>query len=121
MKTIVLVSQVIVALGIYNVWILRFGKATDWRGGDAKSLREEFQVYGLPRSFMAFIGFLKLLLATLLAAGVFFPPLTTPAAVGMAVLMLGAVLMHLRVKDPVRRCLPALSVLALCVFIAVAR
>ena len=48
MRTAVLVGQVIAALGIFNVWIIRFGKATNWRGGDAKNLKDEFQVYGLP-------------------------------------------------------------------------
>ena len=43
MRTAVLVSQVIAALGIFNVWIIRFGKATNWRGGDAKSLKDELQ------------------------------------------------------------------------------
>lgn len=33
MDLAVTVIQVIVALGIYNVWLLRFGKATSWRGG----------------------------------------------------------------------------------------
>jgi len=43
MGTAVLVGQVLAALGIFNVWIIRFGKATNWRGGDDKSLKDEFQ------------------------------------------------------------------------------
>jgi len=42
MRTAVLVGQVIAALGIFNVWIIRSGKATQRRGGDAKSLKDEF-------------------------------------------------------------------------------
>ena len=68
MKSLVLVAQVVVALGIFNVWILRLGKATSWRGGDARSLKEEFRGYGLPAWSMGVIGSLKFLLATALVA-----------------------------------------------------
>lgn len=119
MELAVKIVQIIIALGIFNVWILRYGKPTSWRGGDAKSMREEFEVYGLPVWFMRVIGTLKLLFATLLIAGVWFPVLTTPAALGLAVLMLGAVAMHIKVKDPLKRSLPAFSVLVLCLFVAV--
>jgi uncharacterized membrane protein YphA (DoxX/SURF4 family) len=91
---------------------------TGWRGGTAKNLKEEFEVYGLPGWFMGVVGFLKLLLATLLIAGIWLPALTRPAAAGMAVLMLGAVAMHVKVKDPLKRSLPALSMLAMSLLVA---
>jgi hypothetical protein len=74
---------------------------------------------GAERETVGVIGFLKLLCATLLVAGVWFPPLTLPAAVGLGALMLGAVAMHLKVGDPLQTSLPALGMLALCVLIAV--
>jgi uncharacterized membrane protein YphA (DoxX/SURF4 family) len=110
--------QVVIALGIYNVWLVRRGMVTGWRGGTAKNLKEEFEVYGLPGWFMGVVGFLKLLLATLLIAGIWLPALTRPAAAGMAVLMLGAVAMHVKVKDPLKRSLPALSMLAMSLLVA---
>lgn len=58
-KSVVLISQTVVALGIFNVWILRFRKITNWRGGNAKSLTEECQVYGLPGWFMGVGRFSK--------------------------------------------------------------
>jgi uncharacterized membrane protein YphA (DoxX/SURF4 family) len=118
MKSIVMVTQVVIALGIFNVWLLRYGTATSWRGGNARNLKEEFEVYGLPGWFMAVVGFLKLLLAALLIAGIWLPPMTKPAAVGMAILMLGAVSMHIKVKDPLKRSLPALSMLVLSLIVA---
>jgi hypothetical protein len=118
MDWIVTIIQVVVGLGIYNVWLLRFGRATAYRGGDATNLREEFAVYGLPSWSVAVIGFLKLLCATLLIVGVWYPPVTRPAAVGLGILMAGAVVMHFKVKDPVQRSLPALTMLVLCVAIA---
>lgn len=118
MRTAILVGQVVAALGIFNVWIVRFGKATGYRGGDAKSLAEEFRVYGLPAWSVGVIGALKLLCAALLVAGIWFPAVTRPAAAALGILMAGAVLMHLKVKDPARKSLPALAMLALCLLIA---
>jgi uncharacterized membrane protein YphA (DoxX/SURF4 family) len=83
-------------------------------------MREEFAVYGLPVWLLGVVGFLKVLFATMLIVGVLYPPLTRPAAVGLAVLMLGAVSMHLKVGDPVLKSLPALSMLALCSLVALA-
>jgi uncharacterized membrane protein YphA (DoxX/SURF4 family) len=120
MDTVVLIIQVIIALGIYNVWLVRFGKATNWRGGTAQNLKEEFAVYGLPGWAVWAVGFLKLLSATLLIVGIWFPIVTKPAAVVMAVLMLGAVTMHFKVKDPPKRALPAFTMLVLSVIVAVA-
>lgn len=120
MNLVVMVIQVVIALGIFNVWLLRYRRATTWRGGNARNLREEFAVYGLPGWFMGIVGFLKLLLAALLIAGIWLPPVTKPAALGMAILMLGAVSMHVRVKDPWKRSLPALSMLVLSLIVAVA-
>jgi uncharacterized membrane protein YphA (DoxX/SURF4 family) len=120
MDWIVKVTQMVVALGIYNVWLVRFRKSTNWRGGTARNLKEEFQVYGLPGWFMGLVGFLKLLFATLLIVGVWVPALTRPAAAGLAVLMLGAVAMHVKVRDPALRSLPAFTMLVLCVVLAVA-
>lgn len=41
--------QLILALGLLNVWLLRARSATRYRGGEARSLSAEFEVYGLPR------------------------------------------------------------------------
>jgi len=112
--------QVVIALGLANVWILRFGKPTAWRGGEATSMREEFAVYGLPGWFMMVVGFLKLLCAALLIAGIWIPVLVQPAALVIAVLMLGAIAMHVKVRDPLLRSLPALSVLVMALIVAYA-
>ena len=113
MEWIKIAIQVVIAASIFNVWILRFGKPTSWRGGTAKSMKEEFETYGLPPWFMGLVGFLKLTLATLLIAGIFLPVLIIPAAIGMAVLMLGAIVMHIKVKDSLFKSLPAFTFLAL--------
>lgn len=114
MQNLPLILQVIVALGILNVWLLRYGKATPYRGGTAKNLREEFATYGLPFPAMCLVGGIKVGLAVALLVGIWVPTLVQPAAIGMGVLMLGAFAMHLKVGDPLLKAVPSLVVLAMC-------
>lgn len=120
MSSIIVVVQIIIALGIFNVWLLRYGKLTGWRGGSARNMKEEFQIYGLPAWSVQVIGFLKLLCAVLLIAGIWLPALTKPAAIGMAVLMIGAIAMHFKVNDPVKKSLPAFIMLVLSAVVVIA-
>lgn len=119
MEYVIMLAQVIIALGILNVWLLRFNKATAYRGGTARTMREEFAAYGLPSWFMWSVGGLKVLLALALLAGLWLPPLTHPAAIGMAALMLGALAMHVKVGDAALKSAPAATVLALALLVAV--
>ncbi len=119
MKYLILALQLIVALGILNVWMLRPGKATPFRGGDAKSLRDEFAVYGLPFWFMCVVGVLKVGLALALLTSIWVHSLAQPAAVALGSLMLGAFVLHLKVKDPIKKAMPSIAVLAMCAAIAV--
>ena len=118
MNTLSVLFQVLIALGIFNVWLLRFGRSTEWRGGDAQNMKEEFAAYGLPGWFMIAIGIAKVALASLLIAGLWLPDVTRLAALGMVALMLGAVSMHFKVGDPLRKSVPALSMLAMSGFVA---
>jgi len=118
MPYLLIVLQLTVALGILNVWLLRAGRATPFRGGAAKTLREEFAAYGLPFWFMCVVGVLKVGLALVLLAALWLHPAAQPAAIGLGLLMLGAFVMHLKVKDPVKKALPSVAVLAMCTAIA---
>lgn len=113
-----IIAQVLIAMGVYNVWILRFSQATEWRGADSKTMKDEFSAYGLSPTVMFTVGFFKIFLATLLVAGIWFPFLTRPSAVGLSLLMLGAILMHLKVRDPIKKFLPASIMFLLCLFVA---
>lgn len=113
-----IICQIIIALGIFNVWVLRYGKETYWRGGAAKNMKEEFEAYGLPFGFMITIGLLKIMLALLLIVGIWVPAITRFAAIGLVILMSGAVGMHLKINDPIKKSLPAISMLALCLIVA---
>jgi hypothetical protein len=119
MEELARIIQIIIALGIFNVWIFRYSKESTWRGGNAKNMKEEFRVYGLPEWFIGLIGFLKLLLASLLIVSIWFPVLKIPAAIGIAVLMLGAILMHFKVKDPLKKSLPAATMFLFCLIVVI--
>jgi len=109
--------HLVVAVGILNVWLLRPNKATPYRGGNAKTMREEFAAYGLPFWFMCVVGVVKVGLAIALLAAIWIPAMSQPAAIGLGLLMLGALAMHLKVKDPMVKALPSIGVLAMCVLI----
>jgi hypothetical protein len=109
--------QIIAALGIFNVWLLRFGQDTEYRGGNASNMSEEFMVYSLPPVAVYIVGFLKIASAIGLLAGIFLQSLVIPSATLLAALMIGASGMHLKIKDPFKKSIPALIMLALCVAI----
>ncbi len=117
MGYVVNILQLVIALGLLNVWLLRRERPTSWRGGVATNMREEFAAYGLPSWSVGIVGGLKVALAILLIVGIWVPSLTVPAATALAVLMLGAIAMHFRVGDPLKKSYPAISLLVLCLLV----
>ena len=113
MEILQTICQLIVGLGILNVWLLRFKKKTPYRGGEASDIKEEFSVYGLPDSSVWVVGAIKISAALALLIGIVLPLLVLPAAIVLAILMLGAIIMHVKVKDPAMKSLPAAGVLVL--------
>jgi hypothetical protein len=113
MNVIGKLAQTAAALWILNVWFNRFNKDTGYRGGDATNMKEEFEEYGLSETTMYAVGAAKVSLAGLLLAGHAAPRLVRPASIGLAAFMLGAIGMHIKVGDPVKRYLPALTVFSL--------
>ncbi|HAB37110.1 MAG TPA: hypothetical protein DCE52_03740 [Rhodobacteraceae bacterium] len=111
--------QLTAGLGILNVWLLRFNKSTPYRGGNASSMKEEFSNYGLPAWSVYLIGFLKVAAAGGLLLGLFIPALVVQSAGLLGALMIGALSMHLKVGDPLVKSIPAVSMLVLCIGIAV--
>ncbi len=118
MRTVVLILQIIVSLGILNVWLLRFYSSTPYRGGQARSMPEEFAAYGLPGWSTYLVGALKVAGAVCLIAGLWFHALVLPAALVIGILMVGALAMHLKIRDPLRKSVPALFMLTSCIIIA---
>jgi len=103
--------QVVVPLGIFNVWLLRAGKATAYRGGTSRSLKEEFAAYGLPEWVFYLVGLLKVSAAAAILLGFLYPAMVTLGAAVIAVLMVGALIMHVKVKDVASKSIPAAAML----------
>ena len=109
--------KLIVGLSILNVWLLRAKKSTPYRGGDANNIKEEFAAYGLPGWFMPTVGTIKVTLAIALLASIYYPSIEYIGAIGIAALMLGAVIMHLKIGDSFNKTYPALLFLLLSITI----
>ena len=115
---LIIALKIIVGVSILNVWLLRKNKTTKWRGGTAKTILEEFQVYGFSKSFCYFIGFLKVSLAILLLASIQFKTLTLLGALGLSILLVGSIIMHIRVKDAWYKSFPAFLFIVMNLIIA---
>lgn len=105
--------KLVIGISILNVWLIRSKQTTPYRGGDATSIKEEFATYGLPSWFMVVIGTLKVALSLALIASIWFPVLEMYSTLGIAFLMLGAVFMHFRIGDPIKKAFPAALFLVL--------
>ena len=107
----IMILQLIISIGLINVWLLRFNKATEYRGGNAKNMNEEFMAYGLPEWSMYLVGFLKVAIAIMLIVSIWIEELLFYNLIVLAALMIAAVFMHFKVKDPIKKSYPALSIL----------
>lgn len=118
MQYVLITLQLIVGLSLINVWLVQPKKKTRYRGGDAATIFEEFEVYGLPSWSLYLIGALKVLLGILLIAGIWVPGLRFPAAAGLGILLTGSILMHFKISDPLYKSFPAALFLLMCAIIA---
>ncbi len=109
--TLIMILQLVIAIGLINVWIFRLNRATEYRGGEAKNMKEEFITYGLPVWIMYLVGFTKVAIAIMLVISFWVEQLLFYNLVLLALLMVAALLMHFKVKDPIKKSYPALSIL----------
>ncbi len=111
------IIQAIIFFGILNVWLIRVNKKTNYRGGTAKNLQEEFNVYGYPQWFFYLVGVLKILFALCIGVGHWIQILLPIGALGMSILMLGAIFSHFKVHDTLIKFIPASVMLFLSLFL----
>ncbi len=107
----IMILQLIIAIGLINVWAFRYNKATEYRGANATNMKEEFAAYGLPVWLMYLVGTMKIAIALMLIVSLWVQELLVYNLLILAGLMIAAVLMHLKVKDPIKKSYPALSIL----------
>ena len=73
---IIIALKIIVGISIINVWLIQPNKPSKWRGGDATTIIEEFNVYGLSKTFYKIIFVVKVGLAVLLLVSIKYDLLT---------------------------------------------
>ena len=94
------VLQIITASSILFVWVVRYD-----------NIISEFQQYQLPVWLRDMVGILKLSFAIMLLVGIFNNNLKLLGSSGLIILMLAALLTHVRVKNPFYKALPSLTLL----------
>ena len=107
------ISQVILSI-LLALLFLGTGAAKLTGAQVSRSDAERFG-YSYPR--FRIIGALEVAAAVGLVVGLFVEALAVATAVGLALLMIGAVFTHLRVKDPVAKAVPAAVIVVLSVLL----
>ena len=118
LEYILIVLKIIVGVSIINVWLIQPNKPSKWRGGDATTIIEEFNVYGLSKTFYKVVFVVKVGLAILLLSSIKYDFLTLYSSLGLAALLLGSIAMHIKVKDALFKSFPAFLFMAMNLIIA---
>jgi uncharacterized membrane protein YphA (DoxX/SURF4 family) len=99
--------QALVAASVFFVWVVRYA-----------NIVQEFRQYGLPDWLRDLVGILKMTFSAMLLIGIERPRFAVVGGIGIAILMGAAVVTHLRMKNPVLKMLPSLTLLVLSAAIA---
>ena len=123
MEEVKIALKIIVGLSLLNVWLLQYNKPSRWRGGDAKTMMQEFDVYGLGSTMCYIVGFLKVGFSLALIASIWLADLELVvdlelvAASALGLLLTGSILMHIKIKDALIKSFPAALFLLFCLAI----
>jgi hypothetical protein len=78
MKKVYTTLVLTVSLTVLSVWTFRMNRSSAFRGGDASTMLEEFQAYGLSKDTMIIVGVVKVIAALALLLGLRFKNLIAP-------------------------------------------
>ena len=92
--------KIIAAVSVFYVWVVRYD-----------NIKKEFKDYKLPSSFRGFIGIIKISFTVMLQFDD--NNLVVIGSLGIIILMLGAVTTHIKVKNPIKDVVPALTMLSI--------
>jgi len=107
MHALTISLQALVAASVFFVWVVRYA-----------NIVQEFKQYGLPDWLRDLVGILKMTFSLMLLIGIEQRPFAVAGGIGIAALMGAAFITHLRVKNPVLKMLPSLTLLVFSVVIA---
>ena len=111
MSTLIIIVQVV--LGLLFVAI---GSMTV---AGRKMFVENFQRFGYPQWFRVVTGALEVLGGLGLLIGIWIPWLAALASAGLTLVMLGAILTHLRIREPLQKIVLPIVMGALAIVVAV--
>ncbi|MCY9666048.1 DoxX family protein [Paenibacillus alginolyticus] len=94
MSIAAIIIQIVLALGFLMFGASKLG---------SKQMVDEFTRYGMPQWFRVITGLLEIAGAALLVAGIWNDRLVVFGGWLLVVIMVGAVITHLRIKDPVSK------------------
>lgn len=103
-QTAISALKILVAGSIFFVWVVKY-----------ENIVKEFKEFGLPDWLRDLVGILKLSFALMLQSTDLNVALI--GSLGIAVLMIAALLTHLRVRNPFYKMLPSMSLMAISSFI----
>ena len=108
METLINLAQIVLALSVFYVWIIRY-----------ENVVKEFKHFGISDLTRNFVGGSKIALATLLITGIWYPSLVLISSLLMGFFMLSAQYFHFKFKSPFIKRLPSLFLLLLSAIIAI--
>ena len=109
--------QLIIGISIMVIWIFRTTVASSYRVGAAQTLSEEFIEAGFTEGVYQVMRILKPIFAFLLVIGIVYQPFFIPCMTFTTLAMIGAVYAHVKVKDEIRKMIPAITLLMFCLIV----
>ncbi|MNC08226.1 hypothetical protein D3C75_558070 [compost metagenome] len=104
MSILSIILQVILGIGFLMFGFMKFG---------SKQMVEGFKHYGYPGWFRVFTGLVEVISAVLMIAGIWSERIAAWAGLLIVVTMLGAILTHIKIKDPVKQMIMPIILLIL--------
>jgi uncharacterized membrane protein YphA (DoxX/SURF4 family) len=98
---LVSILQIITASSVFFVWVVRYD-----------NIIEEFVYYKLPTWLRDLVGILKVSFGIMLLMGIYDEKFKIIGAGGLSLLMIAALLTHVKVKNPIYKALPAVTLLS---------
>jgi uncharacterized membrane protein YphA (DoxX/SURF4 family) len=100
MHNLTISLQPLMAASVFFVWVVRYA-----------NIVQEFKQYGLPGWLRDLVGILKMTFSLMLVIGIERRLFAVAGRIGIALLMAAAFVTHVRVKNPVFKMLPSLTLL----------
>lgn len=68
----------------------------------SEDMKQGFEYFGYGQGFRIFTGFLEILSAIVIIAGIWIEPLAAIGGIMIVIVMIGAIMTHVKIKDKVK-------------------